>query len=107
MLAASREEIDNELPEWVSESKHGFRRRVYLFVDTWIIEPIATGFRFLHLMFIFVPVILTVPAIWFGPRVKQRDNERKGTLWWYAFLVHSMERAGAAFIKVGNIEGIW
>jgi len=49
---------------------------------------------------IFVPVIVAIPAIWIGDRVKDRDNERKGTLWWYGFLVSSMERAGAAFIKV-------
>jgi aarF domain-containing kinase len=52
------------------------------------------------LIFIFVPVIVTVPVIWFGQRQPERDNERSGTLWWYAFLVNGMERAGAAFIKV-------
>lgn len=103
MLEASRREIDGALPDWVADSKHGWRRKTYSFVDNYIVEPIATGFRFLHLVFIFVPVLLTVPVIWFGGRVKDRDNERSGTLWWYGFLVKSMERAGAAFIKVRYI----
>ena len=102
MLEASREEIDNELPDWVGDSQHGIRRKLFVFFDTYIIEPIATGFRFLHLVVIFVPVLVTIPAIWFGARIQDRDNERSGTLWWYGFLVHSMERAGAAFIKVYN-----
>lgn len=99
MLEASRAELQKSIPDGV----HGFRRvwRGVIFVfDQYIYEPIATGFRFLHLVLIFVPVILTIPAIWIGRRHKDRDNERSGTLWWYGFLVHSMERAGAAFIKV-------
>ena len=99
MLEASRAEISKEVPEDV----HGLRRvwkAVYLFVDTMVVEPIATTFRFLHLVIIFVPVIGTMPLIWLGRRQKTRDNERSGTLWWYSFLVRSMERAGPAFIKV-------
>ena len=104
MLKASRAEIAKEIPEDV----HGLRRvwkAVYIFVDTFIVEPIATTFRFLHLVIIFVPVIGTMPLIWLGRRQKTRDNERSGTLWWYSFLVRSMERAGPAFIKVfQNVE---
>jgi aarF domain-containing kinase len=51
---------------------------------------------------IFVPVILSVPAIWFGRRHSDKDGERSGTLWWYGFLVRSMELAGPAFIKLGQ-----
>ena len=99
MLEASRAEIAKEIPE----DARGIRRvwkSIYLFVDTFIVEPIATTFRFLHLVIIFVPVIGTMPLIWLGRRQKSRDNERSGTLWWYSFLVRSMERAGPAFIKV-------
>ena len=99
MLEASRAEIAKEIPEDV----HGPRRvwkEISLFVDTWIFEPIATTFRFLHLAIIFVPVIGTMPLIWLGKRQRNHDNERSGTLWWYSFLVRSMERAGPAFIKV-------
>lgn len=64
-------------------------------------EPIATGLRFVQLVVIFVPVLVTIPVIFLGARVPDRDNERSGTLWWYQFLVKQMERAGATFIKVG------
>jgi len=103
MLEASRAEIEKSLPDNV----HGFRRAwksVILLLDNYIYEPIATGFRFLHLVLIFVPVIITVPVIWVGRRRKDRANERTGTLWWYGFLVHSMERAGPAFIKVCTLS---
>lgn len=101
MLDASRAELENHLPKALENSKH-VRKGIYFFVEDYIIEPILTTVRFLHLVFIFGPVILCVPVIWFGGKVKERDNERSGTLWWYALLVRSMERAGAAFIKLGQ-----
>jgi len=99
MLQASREEIEKKIPDDVHGIKRFFRS-IWAFLDLYIYEPIATSLRFLHLVIIFVPVIITVPAIWFGKRQKLRDSERSGTLWWYCFLVSSMERAGPAFIKV-------
>lgn len=99
MLERSRDELANAVPKRLEQSKV-VRRGIYFFLDSYIWEPIATSLRFLHLVFIFVPVIVTIPAIWIGERVQSRDNERSGTLWWYGFLVGSMERAGAAFIKV-------
>ncbi|OAG08198.1 ABC1-domain-containing protein [Paraphaeosphaeria sporulosa] len=101
MLEASRKELKEQVPKAIKNSKK-YRRGIYFFVDLYIIEPICTGLRFLHLVIIFVPVIVTIPSIWFGQRQPGRDNERSGTLWWYAFLVASMERAGAAFIKLGQ-----
>ncbi|KAI9804844.1 MAG: hypothetical protein M1825_001213 [Sarcosagium campestre] len=101
MLEASRAEIAKVVPPEL----HGIRRfyrRLILVVDLYVVEPIATGLRFLHLLFIFVPVIVSVPAVWVGSRRKDRDNERSGTLWWYALLVNAMERAGPAFIKLGQ-----
>jgi aarF domain-containing kinase len=99
MLEASRQELREHVPCAIQNSKV-VRRSIYFFVDLYIVEPICTALRFLHLVVIFVPIIVTVPAIWFGKRQPDRDNERSGTLWWYGFLVSSMERAGAAFIKV-------
>lgn len=99
MLVASREEIEKKL----SDDDRGLMRvghAVILFLDLYIWEPFCTATRFLSLVFIFVPVILTVPVIWLGRRDKTRDNERSGTLWWYGFMIQSMERAGPAFIKV-------
>ena len=101
MLEASRAEIAKELPD----DLHGYKRvwsGIWLFLDVVVVEPLATTFRFLHLVIIFVPVLATIPVIWFGSKRKHRDNERAGTLWWYSFLVRSMERAGPAFIKVSR-----
>ncbi len=99
MLEASRQEIKKE----VKADVRGVRRvrdSIFVFLDVYIWEPVCTGLRFLHLVVIFVPVIVSVPALWIWTRDKKRDNERSGTLWWYWFLVKSMERAGPAFIKV-------
>ena len=101
MLAASRKEIEKKVPDNVHGLKRIWRTTIYV-LDQYLYEPLATTFRFFHLVVIFVPVILGVPAIWIGGRVKDRDNERSGTLWWYGFLVSSMERAGPAFIKLGQ-----
>lgn len=101
MLVASREEIEKKL----SDDDRGLMRvghAVILFLDLYIWEPFCTATRFLSLVFIFVPVIFTVPVIWLGRRDKTRDNERSGTLWWYGFMIQSMERAGPAFIKLGQ-----
>lgn len=107
MLEASRAEIAKELPEDI----HGLRRlwsAVYLGFDLYVFEPLATTFRFLHLVIIFLPVLATIPAIWLGSRRKDQGDERAGTLWWYSFLVHAMERAGPAFIKVSHRDqGRW
>ena len=104
MLTASRDEIRKTVPKDATGLTRA-TRRIYIFLDKYVFEIVATGLRFLHLVVIFVPVIATVPVVWVGRRVKERDNERIGTLWWYAFLVSSMERAGAAFIKVGFLNG--
>lgn len=101
MLEASRAEVRKGVP---AESR-GIARlgeRIKYLIDLLIIEPVCTGFRFLQLVVIFVPVIITIPAIYFGNRQPDRDNERSGTLWWYGFLVNEMELAGPAFIKLGQ-----
>ena len=99
MLEASRRELKKEVPD----DKKGLPRvwsKIALVFGRYIFEPLATSFRFLHLAFIFVPVIFTTPVVLFGTKQRGRDGERSGALWWYGFLVHSMERAGPAFIKV-------
>lgn len=99
MLEVSREEIRKTAGE-NDGTLRWLRRRVVVLLDLYVWEPLCTGFRFLQLVAIFVPVILTVPAIWIGNRLPERDDERTGTLWWYGFLVQAMEWAGPAFIKV-------
>ena len=103
MLEISRQEIRKS----VEEDARGLTRLRQCLSVWWfcyIYDPIATGFRFIHLVVIFMPVILTFPAVWLGKRLKDRSGERTGTLWWFQFLVRSMERAGPAFIKVGGFS---
>ncbi|EEU47281.1 uncharacterized protein NECHADRAFT_67119 [Fusarium vanettenii 77-13-4] len=101
MLEVSRAEIKKSVPAESRGASKLVKRITYL-LDLLIVEPVCTGIRFLQLVVIFVPVIITVPAIWFGRRQRDRDNERTGTLWWYGFLVNAMELAGPAFIKLGQ-----
>lgn len=76
-------------------------QNIEVFLINWIIEPIATGFRFVTLVSIFVPLILAAPLCCMGSRIPEKSNERKGTMLWYAFLIKSLENAGPTFIKVG------
>jgi aarF domain-containing kinase len=75
----------------------------------YILEPILTFFRFLHLALLFGPVIITAPMIFIGtpPRVRpgrpvHAGEESWEAVWWYSFLVKQMERAGPSFIKLGQ-----
>lgn len=77
-------------------------RTVAIPMRKWIFEPLATTFRFVHLILIFAPVLLSIPIIFLGQRQRDHDNERSGSLLWYQFLVHQMERAGPTFIKLGQ-----
>ncbi|KAL5606541.1 uncharacterized protein BROUX77_003734 [Berkeleyomyces rouxiae] len=101
MLASSREEMQERLPE-ATGSLQRLKFMVVYFLDTWVWEPLFTCVRFVQLVGVFAPVIVCVPVIWTGSRVADHDNERSGTLWWYGFLVRSMERAGPTFIKLGQ-----
>lgn len=81
---------------------HKTWRTIAISLRRWIYEPLATTIRFMHLVIIFAPVLLSIPMIYLGPRQIDHDNERSGRLLWYRFLVHSMERAGPTFIKLGQ-----
>ncbi|PYH97480.1 ubiquinone biosynthesis protein [Aspergillus ellipticus CBS 707.79] len=101
MLEISR----RELQKTVADDARGLKRLLqYLLVFgyCYIYDPLATGCRFVHLVIIFLPVILTAPSVCFGRQLKGHEGIRAGTLWWYNFLVRSMERAGPAFIKLGQ-----
>lgn len=79
-------------------------------LQTYILEPISTFFRFLHLALLFGPVILTSPMLLVGSSGMSHgspgtgrnaeETERWGAIWWHGFLVAQMERAGPTFIKV-------
>ena len=80
------------------------------FLRLYILEPILTFFRFLHLGFLFAPVILTAPMLLVGKPGKRNrpgkpvaeNQENWGAIWWYGLLVKQMERAGPSFIKLGQ-----
>lgn len=101
MLEASRDEIRIS----VSPDARGLSRicqTLTVGFYHYVYDPIATGFRFLHLFVIFMPVIVTVPMIWAGRALESNNGAQSGTIWWYRFLVKAMERAGPAFIKLGQ-----
>ncbi|KAI1454402.1 ABC1 family protein [Annulohypoxylon moriforme] len=101
MLKASREELKKTVDSDAG-TLNRLTHKIIFFLDRYFWEPLCTGVRFVELVFIFIPVILAVPSIWIGARQPRRNNERSGTLWWYHFLVKTMEAAGPAFIKLGQ-----
>ncbi|KAG5365698.1 ABC1 family protein [Yarrowia sp. B02] len=103
-LDSQKETRDRKLPDYEDSSNklYVFARRLLTRLEIWIWDPIATTFRFFYLSILFAPVLVTMPAIMFGPRDKSKDNERYTAIWWYGFLTTMMERAGASFIKLGQ-----
>ncbi len=73
-----------------------------LFVDH-IWEPILTTRRFVHLFFLFIPVILSSPMLLVGSPEEKLQGDKWGAVWWYEYLVAQMDRAGPTFIKVRGI----
>ncbi|SAM02604.1 hypothetical protein [Absidia glauca] len=69
-------------------------------LDDWILEPLLTIRRFLHIVFLFAPVILTSPALVLGSEVTVEDTT--GSIWWYDLLATRMEKAGPSFIKLAQ-----
>lgn len=100
---------------------------MYLFIKNtkrlffkYIIDPIATGFRFFHLLVLFGPVILSFPAVIFGPYVsydvqaelldnaaETKFKERYGAIVWFRYLTWTIEQAGPSFIKVSDDPEFW
>lgn len=84
-----------------NEENRSLLSRIRRFFVVWIWEPILTTRRFVHLFVIFVPVILTSPALLFG-EVQGKKGSNSGAIWWYDFLVGSLQRAGPTFIKAST-----
>lgn len=93
-----------------ARKKKSVIRRFFRIIKEYLLEPISTSLRFVHLAFLFLPVLVTAPilALEFvddttvvkGRRREKRTRERTTTRWWYRLLVHQMEWAGPTFIKV-------
>ncbi|KAF8981443.1 hypothetical protein BGZ46_002825 [Entomortierella lignicola] len=71
-------------------------------LEDYILHPILTIWRFGVLAVIFLPLIVTSPALFMGERNKDLDDERSGAIWWYNLLVRHMEMAGPTFIKLSQ-----
>ncbi|KAG0023962.1 hypothetical protein BGZ80_006976 [Entomortierella chlamydospora] len=86
--------------------KPSFRERLkqYLedILDDYVLHPILTIWRFGVLAVIFLPLIVTAPALFMGERNIELDDERSGAIWWYSLLVRHMEMAGPTFIKLSQ-----
>lgn len=110
-FAKSVEDVEDEEKRL---HRNAFMRASYKLGDIlqdYVIEPLGTTKRFIVLVFLFVPVILTMPMLLVGRfreggrrrgrRIAKDDGgTRWGARWWYGFLVKQMERAGPTFIKV-------
>ncbi|GAA5937322.1 Cqd1p [Sporobolomyces koalae] len=95
--------------------KRSILRRCFRVIREYLLEPISTSLRFLHLAFLFLPVLVTAPILALeliddskvvkGRRREKRTRERRTTRWWYRLLVHQMEWAGPTFIKLAQWAG--
>jgi hypothetical protein len=103
----------SEEPVYMVPSASEERITISYLLQTYILEPISTFFRFLHLALLFGPVILTSPMLLVGSTTgttqggpgagrNTEETERWGAIWWHGFLVAQMERAGPTFIKVST-----
>lgn len=63
-------------------------------------EPVLTARRFIHLFYLFIPVIITMPMLLIGKPERRYKGDKWGAVWWYEFLVRRMQTAGPTFIKV-------
>ncbi|KAG0271831.1 hypothetical protein BGZ95_000310 [Linnemannia exigua] len=89
----------------LAENPSFWRRLRQQLEDLWedyVVHPVLTIWRFGVLALIFLPLIITVPAVFIGERNKELSDERSGTLWWYSLLVKHMELAGPTFIKLSQ-----
>lgn len=73
--------------------------RILSYLQKRIWEPLLTARRFVHLLCIFVPVILSSPMLLVGEPEVRYKGDGWGAVWWYGQLVTAMERAGPTFVK--------
>ncbi|KAH9835937.1 ABC1 family-domain-containing protein [Rhodofomes roseus] len=76
--------------------------RIVVLVREYIWEPILTARRFVHLCFLFVPVLLASPILLVGLTEERLSGDRWGAVWWYGFLTSQMQRAGPTFVKLAQ-----
>ncbi|KAH0838002.1 hypothetical protein J3R83DRAFT_6241 [Lanmaoa asiatica] len=93
---------DQDLIGSPAEPQRSLFFRIVGVLQDYIWEPILTARRFIHLFYLFVPVIITMPMLLVGSPDKQLQGDRWGAVWWYDFLVKRMRAAGPTFIKLAQ-----
>lgn len=96
-------QLGEEMPMMINspdEEGRSLLSRIMRFLRLRIWEPLQTGRRFIHLFFIFIPVILTAPMLLIGEPEPRYKGDGWGAVWWYDLLVSAMQRAGPTFTKV-------
>lgn len=81
----------------------GLLYRIGFFLSDYVVEPLVTFARFLELTALFLPLLLTAPICWMGPRDKNStDKTRAGARIWYIYLRWTAQVAGASFVKLSQ-----
>ena len=83
-----------------TEKRERILTRIVHLIREQIWEPIRTATRFIHLLILFTPVIITTPMLLVGTPDLKLHGDKWGAIWWYGLLVKQMEAAGPTFIKV-------
>ncbi|KZT02456.1 ABC1-domain-containing protein [Laetiporus sulphureus 93-53] len=76
--------------------------KIVVFLRDRIWEPILTARRFIFLVYLFLPVLLSSPMLLVGKPEKRLQGDRWGAVWWYGYLTSQMQRAGPTFIKLAQ-----
>ena len=83
-----------------TENRERILTRIMHLLREQIWEPIRTATRFIHLLILFTPVIITTPMLFVGTPDPKLHGDKWGAIWWYGLLVKQMEAAGPTFTKV-------
>ncbi|KAF9225428.1 ABC1-domain-containing protein [Gyrodon lividus] len=98
----AKEFINEDMIGSPAEPHQFILQRILWFLQDYLWEPLLTARRFIHLSYLFVPVIITMPILLVGNPEKRLQGDRWGAVWWYDFLVASMQAAGPTFTKLAQ-----
>ncbi|KAL4241795.1 protein kinase superfamily protein [Abortiporus biennis] len=85
-----------------AEADRSILGRIISLLRDHIWEPLLTARRFIHLLYIFIPVLVTAPMLLVGSPEESLSGDRWGAVWWYDFMTKRMERAGPTFVKLAQ-----
>lgn len=99
-LYATRSEemraISQSTLQYEEDMKLRRKGRIHAWLDTHLLQPAATLFRFCHLLLLFLPVLAT--GLPLALRIGNKSYERA----WYRLVKWSLEAAGPTFVKLGQ-----